>query len=262
MRRVVMFSGGAGSWLAAKRVAAVHGTADLVLLFADTKTESADTYAFVEAAAADVGGTLVTVADGRTIWQVFRDERFLGNSRLCPASKHLKKLPCDRWLREHCDPASTVLYVGIDWSESHRLDRLRARYAEMGYRVEAPMCDAPYLTKDDMVAAITAADLPMPDAYAQRFAHNNCGKKCVRAGIGHWAHVYQAAPEAFAEAEAEEGALRALLGDVTILTETVAGVEYKLPLAQLRRRLAGGAQVDLFAIGGCGCMVDDGEAAA
>ena len=33
--RVVMFSGGIGSWAAAKRVAEAHGTDDLVLLFAD-----------------------------------------------------------------------------------------------------------------------------------------------------------------------------------------------------------------------------------
>lgn len=33
---VVMFSGGAGSWATAKRVAERHGTEGLVLLFADT----------------------------------------------------------------------------------------------------------------------------------------------------------------------------------------------------------------------------------
>ena len=36
MKHVVMFSGGLSSWAAAKRVAAEHGTDDLVLLFSDT----------------------------------------------------------------------------------------------------------------------------------------------------------------------------------------------------------------------------------
>ena len=39
---VVMFSGGVGSWMAARRVAERHGTADLTLLFADTLIEDAN----------------------------------------------------------------------------------------------------------------------------------------------------------------------------------------------------------------------------
>jgi hypothetical protein len=42
-----MFSGGAGSWGAARRVADEHGTDDLVLLFADTHMEDADLYRFI-----------------------------------------------------------------------------------------------------------------------------------------------------------------------------------------------------------------------
>lgn len=56
MTHVVSFSGGAGSWAAAKRVAAQHGTADLVLLFTDTIIEDNDLYRFVVEGAADVCG--------------------------------------------------------------------------------------------------------------------------------------------------------------------------------------------------------------
>lgn len=38
----VQFSGGGGSWLAAKRVAERYGTDDLVLLCADTRSEHED----------------------------------------------------------------------------------------------------------------------------------------------------------------------------------------------------------------------------
>ncbi len=48
---VVMFSGGAGSWAAAKRIAA----RPLTLLFADTLIEDGDLYRFLDDAAADVG---------------------------------------------------------------------------------------------------------------------------------------------------------------------------------------------------------------
>ena len=83
-KHIVMFSGGLGSWRAAKRVAAEYGTANLVLLFADTRMEDPDLYRFLHEAAADVGGELVVIAEGRTPWEVFTDVRFLGNSRVDP----------------------------------------------------------------------------------------------------------------------------------------------------------------------------------
>jgi hypothetical protein len=119
-----MFSGGIGSWATAKRVAAEHGTDDLVLLFADVKGnnpdphvgEDEDTYRFIQDAAANIGGELVTVSDGRDIWEVFKDDRFLGNSRLANCSKFLKQKPSREWLDANCHPANTVVYIGIDWS--------------------------------------------------------------------------------------------------------------------------------------------------
>ena len=51
MQHVVMFSGGAGSWMTAKRVAEKHGTDNLILLFADTLIEDEDLYRFLDEAA-------------------------------------------------------------------------------------------------------------------------------------------------------------------------------------------------------------------
>lgn len=129
IRHVVMFSGGLGSWATAKRVAEQHGTSDLVLLFADVKGqatsphigEDEDTYRFIHEAAENVGAPLVIVKDGRDIWQVFKDDRFLGNTRLANCSKFLKQKPCRDWLRDNTDPADARVYVGIDWTETHRL---------------------------------------------------------------------------------------------------------------------------------------------
>jgi len=62
-RHVVQFSGGIGSWAATQRVIAEHGTADLVLLFADTKVEDDDLYRFLDDAAAQIGVPVTVVAD-------------------------------------------------------------------------------------------------------------------------------------------------------------------------------------------------------
>ena len=48
MRYVVMYSGGASSYVAAKRTIAQFGRESVTLLFNDTKTEDADLYRFLD----------------------------------------------------------------------------------------------------------------------------------------------------------------------------------------------------------------------
>jgi hypothetical protein len=106
---VVQFSGGIGSWATAMRVAEEHGTDSLILLAADTKAEDPDLWRFAADAGAHLGVGPVIVADGRTPWQIFSDQRFIGNSRVAPCSSHLKQKPARAWLNENADLASTVV---------------------------------------------------------------------------------------------------------------------------------------------------------
>lgn len=127
MKHVVFYSSGLGSWATAKRVAQEHGTENLILLFADTLIEDDDNYRFLEESAKNVGGTLIKIADGRTPWQVFKDVRWLGNSRVAHCSLELKQKVCKQWVKantEKCDR----LYIGIDWSEIHRLKSIKKHW--------------------------------------------------------------------------------------------------------------------------------------
>jgi len=250
-----MFSGGIGSWAAAKRVAEKHGTDDLALLFTDTLIEDADTYRFLREAAANVGGEFVEIAEGRTPWEVFRDVRFLANSRVDPCSRVLKRDFADRWLEANRDPSETVVYVGIDWTEMHRIERLAERKKPWVY--EAPMCDPPYLTKDEMHEWAEREGLRKQRLYTLGMPHANCGGGCVKMGIGGFARLYHADPCRFAEWEENEQRLRVQLGEVSILRDRAGGTTTPLTLRALRERLDAGGQVDLFDIGGCGCFVDD-----
>jgi hypothetical protein len=267
MNHVVMFSGGLGSWLTARRVAHSHGQSDLVLLFSDVASdrsphvgEDEDTYRFIREAAADVGGRLVTVSDGRDIWQVFKDDRFLGNSRLANCSKFLKQKPCRDWIEANCDPEDTTLYVGIDWTELHRLPAIEAGWAP--YRVKAPMTDAPYLDRDDMRAACEAAGIEVPRLYRAGFPHNNCGGFCVRAGQAQMELLLREHPDRYAFHEAEEQGLRDHLDkDVSVLKDRTGGTTTPLTLRRFRERIED--QPDLFDpldFGGCGCFTE-GESA-
>ena len=259
MQHVVMFSGGVGSWATAKRVAEKHGTDNLILLFADTLIEDEDLYRFLDEAAANVGGRLVKVAEGRDPWQVFFDVRFLGNSRVDPCSRILKREFLRRWLDEHCDPATTTVYLGIDWTEAHRFKRAQ-RYWEP-WRVEAPLCEPPYLLKDDMLAALRAEGIRPPRLYELGFSHNNCGGFCVKAGQAHFALLYRTMPERYLYHERREQELRDFLGkDVAILVDRSGGGARPMTLREFRERLeANDKQLDLFEWGGCGCFSGDDD---
>jgi len=267
MNHVVMFSGGIGSWAAAKLVAQKHGTENLFLVFADVKGhnddphvgEDEDTYRFIEEAAANVGGKYVYLNEGRDIWRVFRDKRFLGNSRLANCSHLLKQKPAREWLEANCKPEETIVYVGIDWTEIHRLPSIVKNY--LPYTAKAPLAEPPYLDKQELIAWAKREGITTPRLYDLGFSHNNCGGGCVRAGQGQFKKLLETMPERFATWEAKEQEMREFLDkDVAILSEVVAGVKKPLPLIELRKRIEREPQqIDLFDIGGCGCFFENDE---
>lgn len=262
---VVMFSGGLGSWMTARRVAEQHGTENLTLLFADVKGsnpsddvgEDPDTYRFIREAAANVGGRLVWLNEGRDIWQVFKDDRFLGNTRLANCSKFLKQQPCRDWLDAHCDPDTTTVYVGIGWSESHRLPAIRKAYVP--YAVEAPMTEKPYLDKSAMQLECLRQGIAIPRLYAAGYPHNNCGGGCVRAGQAQFALLLRENRPRYLEWERQEQGLRDHLAkDVTILRDRTGGGNKRLTLKAFREGIEDqGALFDGLDFGGCGCFVGD-----
>lgn len=255
MRHVVMFSGGITSWAVAARVADEHGTADLTLLFADTRVEDADLYRFNEAVARDIGVPITVLRDGRTPWQVFRDKRHIGNTRLANCSHLLKQVPCRRWLEEQTTPDDAAVYVGIDWTEAHRLAAIRRGYSP--WSVRAPLCFPPYVSKFQLIEEVRARGIKPPRLYELGFAHNNCGGACVRGGQAQWARLLEIDPERYAQEERAEDDLRAYLHkDVSILRDRRGGQTRPLTLTALRQRIESKQDVDQDDWGGCGCFTD------
>ncbi|MFF5675284.1 hypothetical protein ACFY8S_35135 [Streptomyces hygroscopicus] len=256
MRHVVMWSGGITSWATARHVVAEHGRASTVLLFADTNAEDEDLYTFNEQASAQLGVPITRVADGRDPCQVFEDKRWLGNTRLAQCALELKLRVCRDWLGENTDPADTMLYVGLDWSEPHRIPSNRAGWAP--WPVQYPLTQPPYRDKDQLRAEARTAGLIDPRLYRLGFAHNNCGGACVKGGQAQWVRLLEVFPERYARHEAFEQRMREQLGkDVSILRDRTGGQTKPLTLAALRQRIAERPdQLDLFDEGGCGCFTE------
>jgi 3'-phosphoadenosine 5'-phosphosulfate sulfotransferase (PAPS reductase)/FAD synthetase len=255
---VVLYSGGVSSWAAAKRVADLQGTDDLTLLFTDTMSEDEDTYRFLRESAAEVGGELIEIADGRNIWEVFRDSRVLGNSRIDPCSRILKRELARKWINENCAPLESVVYLGISWDEEHRY--LRAKRHWQPYTLLAPLCERPFVTKRGQIQMAEDAGLPIPRLYKMGFPHANCGGGCVKAGAAHFRHLLKEMPDRFAEWERNEESMREFLDrDVSILKDRAGGDARPMTLRELRERVERDEIDEQLQLdwGGCGCMLDD-----
>lgn len=257
VKHIVFYSGGIGSWYAAKRVIDKYGTENVILLFSDTLIEDEDLYRFLDETSNDFGVKITRIEDGRTPWEVFKDVRWLGNSRLAQCSHLLKQKTAEKWIKDNFKTDECVLYLGIDWTEEHRTKSPVKNWSP--YKVEFPMCEEPYLTKEEMLNELDRKGIEIPRLYKMGFSHNNCGGMCVRAGQAHFINLLKTMPDRFEWLEKYEKEMQEYLDrDVTILTRIVKGERQNLSLEQLRKEFQSNnfKQLDLFDFGGCGCFVN------
>lgn len=292
---VVNVSGGKGSWATWKVAAQIHGAENTVGLFADTMMEDEDLYRFLVESAANVYGItlpdwwdsegerewfrmvaeefipgLVWMADGRDVWEVFKDKRFLGNSRIDPCSKILKRDLIRKYIVDNYTPENCVAYIGIDWTESHRFTKAIPYWEP--FTVRAPLAEKEHMLDGQQVMDwLEREGIRAPRLYEMGFPHNNCGGFCVKAGQASFRLLLEKMPERYAYHEAKEQELREYLGkDVTILVDRRGGTKKPMTMKAFRERIQGAATLeeacggDLVALedmkyefGGCACFTPD-----
>jgi Phosphoadenosine phosphosulfate reductase family len=253
----VQLSGGAASYIAAKLAIEEFGHKNLSLVFADTKIEDEDLYRFLDDIERKLKHPIIRIAEGRDPWQVFNDERFLGNSRIDPCSKILKRKLLECWRIENCT-TDCILIIGYDANEDHRLQRLIPRMAPA--RVRAPLIEH-NIWKEQVLELVTADGLELPRLYRWGFPHNNCGGFCIKAGQASFALLLEHLPERYAAHEAKEEAFRKLIDkDVSIMTDRRGGVRKPLTMRAFREQHEQEPKLtDRFDLGGCACMEADEE---
>lgn len=291
---VVFFSGGLGSWATARRVIDMHGTENTYLLFTDTLIEDEDLYRFIIESAGNFYGIDVSellnltkeipktheqmderkrflddlskkvqsslpqfiwLNNGKDVWDVFFEKKYLGNSRLAHCSHILKQEIAREYVFNNFLPINTVLYLGIDWMEEHRIKAPRENWKP--FKVEFPMCEEPLLTNIDHIKELERIRIKPPRLYGMGFAHNNCGGFCVRAGQGHFANLLKQNRELFLYHEQREREFRKFIQkDVSILRKQRGGVRFNYTLEELRKDIESENKIDENDIGGCGCFVN------
>lgn len=252
MKHIVSYSGGLNSFMTAQLVVNDFGAANVLLVFTDTKSEDYDLYRFIDETVKHLEADYICLQEGRDIWQVYNDMNFMSNSRVDNCSDILKRSLFKRWLKKNYKPQDCILYMGFDWNEEHRLEKVRKRYKP--YRIEASLIKD-RLEKQTIIDYLKFINIKIPRLYDLGFSHNNCGGFCVKAGLAHFKNLYKQLPERYKYHEDQQEALFNRIGKHGFLKMTENGKTKYLSLKDFREQyLEKDKQVDMFDIGGCGCF--------
>lgn len=281
MKHIVSFSGGMGSFAEAKSCVDKFGKENVQLLFSDTLMEDEDLYRFKDECVEFLGCELVTLTDGRTPWEVFRDNRFVANSKVDICSRVLKRELINNWIGDTYgylvttpmlnwkgEPLVNIegvvcrydevihlnaeVHLGIDFSEHHRLTKTQVIMKPWVYRST--------LVEEGRIIHKGFSEqfgIERPRLYKLGFGHNNCGGFCVKAGLGHFKTLYEQMPERYAKHEEIELKLAAELNTKPFLKKTTGGKKRYLTMKEYREEFLekGKAEEDRFDVGGCGCAI-------
>lgn len=256
MRHIVSFSGGLGSAITADMVCKKYGRDNTTLLFADTLVEDKDLYTFNQSVVDLLGCQYIRIAEGRTPWQVFNDVKYIGNTRVDPCSKILKRDFIRKYLVNNYSPDDCIIWIGIDCTEEHRLGPVVARNKPYIYRSILIENDI-FLTNKFKFDWIAQNKLQTPRMYKMGFVHHNCGGFCVKAGQAQFKKLWEMLPEVYNENETQE--IMAISNNQNLrpfLRKTINGKLRYLTLKQYREEfLEKNNDIDEDEFGGCGCAL-------
>ena len=254
MKHVVSYSGGMGSFAEAKSCCDKFGKENVLLLFADTCMEDEDLYRFLDDTIAFLGCDTHIIRDGRTPFEVFKDQRFMGNSLVDPCSQILKRKPLIKWFTQTFKEDEAHMHLGIDYSEEHRLRGVQERMKPYVYR--STLVEEGRIVPKDFSEQF---GIKRPRLYDWNLGHNNCGGFCVKAGLGHYKKLYEANPERYKQFEEREREVYDSIGSVyPFLKKTTKGVKRHLTLKEYREEFLDPClvtQEESQEFGGCGCAI-------
>lgn len=293
MKHILSFSGGTGSFAAAEMVISQHGYENVLFVFCDTLIECNDLYrfmiesaykltdrpvletltksaekippldnpdrtAYIKRLAAAVMADIpqfVWLIDGRDPWQVYRDRKYQGNTRMAHCTVELKGKTFAKWLTKTFKPEECVIHFGFDWSEEHRLTEAQNNWAP--YRCEAVLCGPPFISKAQINNMIDDRDIELPVMYEKGFMHNNCGGFCPKAGQAHYANLLEKSPDVYAYHENQQQQLFKDLPTARAFIRVTRNKQINyLTLKEFREHLQSGGEFIAGDNKGCGCFSD------
>lgn len=234
MRHVISVGGGLASTMELpERMLTLHGRANTDLVMCKLPNEDPDVWRLVASVEKTFGVTVNMIGLGLTPWDVFFRERFLGNSRVDPCSRILKREYLATFMKSTYDPADTVLHVGVTHDEVDRMLAITKNWTKQGWKVDAPLSEDLTVTRSWLMDKCRVVYGFVPRLYQMGMSHNNCGGACIKAGHAQWARLLWYLPDVYDWWEQNEEKFRREIGEFTILSEGRA----KKPLTLKKFRL-------------------------
>lgn len=200
MRRIVWFSCGAASAVAAKLVVGEHPGARVV--YCDTSaSEHPDNLRFMRDVEKWIGVSVERIKSEKytTIEEVFEKRKYMSGPKGAICTTELKKVP--RFAFQEPDD---IHIFGFTADERRRVDSFRQRNPELN--LEWPLIDHGY-EKEDCYNALRDAGIVLPAMYGLGFKNNNC-LGCVKATSPvYWERVRQVFPAVFRKRAEQSRAL-------------------------------------------------------
>lgn len=162
MKYVVSYSGGLGSFMTAYLLKKKYKDFDLI--FCDTNTEDEDLYRFLLDTEKYFGKKIIRLNNGLNIWQAQHIAFYQANSRVDPCSRILKREQFKRYMRRTYKSNSTILALGIDDSEKHRIQGFNRNHAP--YRTIFPLMGR-NIARDDILEILVKIGIEPPRLYEQ-----------------------------------------------------------------------------------------------
>jgi hypothetical protein len=255
MKHIISFSGGMGSFAEAVSCVNKYGKDNVTTLFSDTLIEDYDLYRFMDDCVAFLECEHIVIKEGRTPFQVFKDVKYMGNTRIDPCSKILKRDFLNNFIKKNWNPKDIEVHLGIDYSEGHRLSRVQDKMHPYVYR-STLVEDGKIIAKDFSVQF----GIEPPRLYKLGLGHNNCGGFCVKAGLGHYKKLLEGDRDQYISFERKEADVyTSTPSTLPFLRKRSGGVVRYLTLKEYREALEQNpnyiSENEKQEFGGCGCAL-------
>ena len=246
MKHIVSYSTGLLSTLTAERVIKKYGKENTILVFMDTLFEDDDNYRFLQDVEKYLSIKIIKLTEGRTPYQVSKDQNIIPNSRIAPCTLRLKLNPFQTYLKTFSEPLT--IHIGYDFSEIHRCEPTRKNYEALGYQVDFPMLWKPIEYRDYSTILREEWNIEPPRMYLMGYTHANCGGRCVKQGQGDWIRTLINFPQRYTDVEEWEKEMRKkpINQNYTISKNQAKDAIKQITLTQIRERYQTGLMPSLL----------------
>jgi hypothetical protein len=208
MRRVVWFSCGAASAIAAKLAVDKYGETCEVVYCDTMSTEHEDNARFFTDVERWIGRTITVIRSDKygSIDDVFERRRYMSGVKGAICTTEMKKFPREKFQR-----LDDIHIFGYTVDEQRRADTFEDTNPAL--HVEWILIDAG-VTKESCLSLLNDAGITLPVMYSLGFDHNNC-IGCVKAtSPGYWNRTRKLFPEVFERRVQQSRAIGAKLARV------------------------------------------------